>query len=158
MDPIALNLEVEASTIDEDIIVSENLDEDISQSSSEEEQEDSSLDSDVDDDLDELSSDEENINIKTNIISLHETYSNYYSNEKITSPILTKFEKAKILGIRAEMLSNGAMPVISKPYPNNTYLIAVEELKQKKIPLLIRRKLPNGNIEDWRLEDLILCD
>ena len=30
------------------------------------------------------------------------------------------------------------------------------EFKERKIPLLIRRYLPNGSHEDWRLEDMIV--
>jgi len=110
---------------------------------------------------DDISEDEEideyteNVN-KTTIISNFETYSNYYANKKYTSPILGKFERAKILGVRAEMLAAGAEPFISPPIPDNTYEVALRELKEKKIPLMIRRYLPNGSIEDWRLEDLII--
>jgi hypothetical protein len=30
------------------------------------------------------------------------------------------------------------------------------EYKAKKIPLLVRRYLPNGQYEDWRLEDMVI--
>jgi len=33
--------------------------------------------------------------------------------------------------------------------------IAEKELRAKKIPFIIRRKLPNGESEDWRVGDLI---
>lgn len=110
----------------------------------------------------ELSDDDEDIELetenikKTTIVSNFETYSNYYANVKVTSPILGKFERAKILGVRAEMLAAGAQPFISPPIPDNSYEVALRELKEKKIPLMIRRYLPNGEIEDWRLEDLII--
>ena len=146
-------------SLTEEFKIKETMDAEVSNSGSEseDEEEDASIDSDDSAEvIAELSDSEIDMNKASNIVSIHETYSSYYSDEKITTPILTKFEKAKILGVRAEMLSNGADPVISKPYPNNTYLIAIEELKQKKIPLLIRRTLPNGKIEDWRLEDLII--
>jgi DNA-directed RNA polymerases I, II, and III subunit RPABC2 len=146
-----------------EVEIKEVMDAEVSGSETESDEEvDASIDSDDNpddnpaDNIEELSDSETDININQHIVSIHETYSNYYSTDKITSPILTKFERAKILGIRAEMLANGAEPVISKPYPNNTYQIALEELKQKKIPLIIRRTLPNGNIEDWRLDDLII--
>jgi len=150
---------IEETPLSESTKIAEQvLDTEVSDNESDEEEEvDASIDSDDSADItEELSDSDIELNRPSNIVSIHETYSKYYSSEKITTPILSKFEKAKILGVRAEMLSNGAEPVISKPYPNNTYLIALEELRQKKIPLIIRRKLPNGKIEDWRLEDLII--
>ena len=107
---------------------------------------------DVDDDL-EIT---ESVLNSNDIVSVHETYSDYYTSTKITSPFLTKFERAKVIGIRAQMLASGAEPMISPPFPEECYDIAVMELKAKKIPLIIRRYLPNKKFEDWRLEDLII--
>ncbi|KIY98201.1 DNA-directed RNA polymerases I, II, and III subunit RPABC2 [Monoraphidium neglectum] len=36
--------------------------------------------------------------------------------------------------------------------------IAMKELKEKKIPFTIRRYLPDGSYEDWKLSELILTD
>ena len=72
-------------------------------------------------------------------------------------PYMTKFEKAKLLGVRAEMIASGDKPLVEiVGKVNNAYEIAVMELKQKKIPLIIRRTLPNGKVEDWRVEELIV--
>jgi len=91
------------------------------------------------------------------VVSVEKTYSNYYNNDKITMPYMTKFEKAKLLGVRAEMIASGDKPLVEiKGKVNNAYEIAVMELKQKKIPLIIRRSLPNGKVEDWRVEELII--
>ena len=92
------------------------------------------------------------------IVSVEKTYSNYYNNQKVTMPYMTKFEKAKILGVRAEMIASGDKPLIDTKSGvfSNAYEIALEELKHKKIPLIIRRSLPNGTIEDWRVEEMIL--
>jgi DNA-directed RNA polymerase I, II, and III subunit RPABC2 len=30
------------------------------------------------------------------------------------------------------------------------------ELRERKIPIIIRRFLPNGTFEDWKLTDLII--
>ena len=35
-------------------------------------------------------------------------YDRYSSSKRVTKPLLTRFEKAKILGVRSEMLANGA--------------------------------------------------
>ena len=90
------------------------------------------------------------------IDSVNNSYNSYYNNEKTTKPFLTKFEKAKVLGIRSEMIANGAIALINVPeHVTDTYNIAKMEFEQKKIPLIIRRHLPNGNIELWRLNDLV---
>lgn len=72
-----------------------------------------------------------------------------------TIPILTKFEKAKILGIRSKQLDEGAETFIQVP-PNviSSYTIALMELKEKKIPFIIRRPIPNGGSEYWKITDL----
>ena len=72
-----------------------------------------------------------------------------------TSPILTKYEKTRILGLRTKQLNDGAPPLI-KLSENiiDSYIIAEMELKEKKIPFIIQRPLPNGNAEYWALEDL----
>jgi DNA-directed RNA polymerase subunit K/omega len=72
-----------------------------------------------------------------------------------TVPILTKYEKTKVLGQRAKQINSG-----NKPYINvseniiDGYIIAELELKEKKIPFIIRRPLPNGKSEYWKIKDL----
>lgn len=72
-----------------------------------------------------------------------------------TNPILSKYEKTKILGLRTKQLNEGAPPLI-KLSENiiDSYLIAEMELKEKKIPFIIQRPLSNGTSEYWALEDL----
>ena len=36
--------------------------------------------------------------------------------------------------------------------------IAKKELKVGKIPMIIRRYLPDGTFEDWQVEELIVAD
>ena len=70
-------------------------------------------------------------------------------------PILTKYELARVLGARAAQLDNGAAAFIKvDPSIMDGYTIAKEELKQKKIPFIIRRPMPNGKFEIWKLESL----
>ena len=76
-----------------------------------------------------------------------------------TLPIMSKYEKTRILGQRAKQLNSGNKPFISVPKNiMDGYIIAQEELNQKKLPFIIRRPLPNGGSEYWRIKDLeILC-
>ena len=63
----------------------------------------------------------------------------------IGPPMLTRFEKARIMGARALQLSLGAPVFIEIPKNATTSLeIAMEELKQRVIPIIIKRTLPNG--------------
>lgn len=72
-----------------------------------------------------------------------------------TLPFLTKYERARILGERAKQLNAGAEPFISlEPEIIDGYIIAQKELEQKKIPFIVKRPLPDGGCEYWRLKDL----
>jgi DNA-directed RNA polymerase I, II, and III subunit RPABC2 len=72
-----------------------------------------------------------------------------------TIPILTKYEKTKILGMRVKQLNNGAQPyIVNSEKTIDNYVIALIELEQKKIPFIIQRPLPNNNFEYWKLHDL----
>ena len=72
-----------------------------------------------------------------------------------TIPIMTKYEKTRILGQRAKQLNEGSPAFIKiDSTVIDGYLIAVKELEQKKTPFIIRRPLPNGGSEYWRVQDL----
>lgn len=72
-----------------------------------------------------------------------------------TVPLLTKYEKARVLGIRAKQIENGSLPLIDIDASIiDSYLIAIKELEEKKIPFIIKRPLPNGSNEYWKLSDL----
>ena len=72
-----------------------------------------------------------------------------------TIPFLTKYERARILGQRAKQINMGAQAFIT--IPENVIdgiVIAELELRQKKIPFIIKRPLPNGACEYWNVNDL----
>jgi DNA-directed RNA polymerase I, II, and III subunit RPABC2 len=72
-----------------------------------------------------------------------------------TIPIMTKYEKTRVLGQRAKQLNEGAPAFIKiDSTVIDGYLFAVKELEQKKTPFIIRRPLPNGGSEYWRIQDL----
>jgi DNA-directed RNA polymerase I, II, and III subunit RPABC2 len=72
-----------------------------------------------------------------------------------TLPLLTKYERTRVLGQRAKQINDGAMPFVKVPEGViDGYLIALKELEEKKIPFIIRRPLPNRGSEYWHLEDL----
>tara|TARA_Y100000590_G_C15429830_1_gene904705 strand:- start:47 stop:388 length:342 start_codon:yes stop_codon:yes gene_type:complete len=106
----------------------------------------------------ELSDEEVNMNmINEEIIDDSLVFVKDYEKLKkhnITQPYLTKFEKTKVVSERAQQLSNGSKSLLKNPSDyDSVYEIALEELKQKKIPFIIRRPVSNG-YEYWKLEDL----
>jgi DNA-directed RNA polymerase I, II, and III subunit RPABC2 len=74
-----------------------------------------------------------------------------------TYPFLTVFERTKIIGLRANQLSKGAAALIAVPkHITDVRDIARLELDQKRLPYLVKRPLPNGTFEYWRLSDLMI--
>ena len=72
-----------------------------------------------------------------------------------TIPYLTKYERARVLGQRAKQIETGAKPLVNVPENViDSYIIAELELKEKKIPFIIRRPIPGGGSEYWNLRDL----
>ena len=81
-----------------------------------------------------------------------------------TLPILTKYEKAKIIGVRAQQISMGSPAYLSEEDVrkcgggSNILALAQEELRQKRTPLIVRRILDSKMCllyEDWYIDDLI---
>jgi DNA-directed RNA polymerase I, II, and III subunit RPABC2 len=72
-----------------------------------------------------------------------------------TVPFVTRYEKARVIGERAKQINSGAKPFIEIDRTMiDGYLIALKEFENKKIPFIIRRPLPSGASEYWRLADL----
>jgi DNA-directed RNA polymerase I, II, and III subunit RPABC2 len=72
-------------------------------------------------------------------------------------PFLTQYEKTKIIGLRTNQLSQGARPYIAIPeYMTDVWEIARLELEQRRLPFLVRRPMPDGTHEYWRLSDLLI--
>ncbi len=81
---------------------------------------------------------------------------------------LTRFEYARILGARALQISMGA-PILVETIENNPkesttkaekeqgdpLLISEREIKQRLLPILIRRTLPDGKYQDIPLSYLL---
>jgi len=80
---------------------------------------------------------------------------NFLIKNRKTTPLLTHYEKARILGTRAQQLSVGALSHIQFQVPFNPLLVAQQELAEDCIPLIIRRYLSDGSYEDWSVSELI---
>lgn len=72
-------------------------------------------------------------------------------------PFLTQFEKTKILGFRTNQLSQGARAFIAVPaHVTDLREIAKMELDARRLPFIIKRPMPDGTFEKWRLSDLLI--
>lgn len=72
-----------------------------------------------------------------------------------TLPYLTKYEKARVLGQRAKQIETGSKPFVKIPENIiDSYVIAELELREKKIPFIIKRPIPGGAFEYWNIKDL----
>lgn len=135
---------------------------------------------DLSDDDDEDSDDENYLqkldeNVETNILQSYYPELNYHNYDEVntlanvvrnsegtiidplhkTLPFITRYEKARIIGERAKQLNSGAAPMVhTEPSVIDGYLIALKEFEEKKIPYIIKRPLPNGGCEYWKLSDL----
>ena len=76
--------------------------------------------------------------------------------DRITRPVLTKYEKTLILGQRAQQILKGSniLVNIENLKNRNPLEIARFELSNGVIPFIIRRPLPNGQYEDWKVSEL----
>ena len=72
-----------------------------------------------------------------------------------TYPILSKYEKTKLIGLRVSQLNRGAEPYVKfKTQILDNAFIAEKELQEKLLPFIIKRPLPNSTCEYWNVKDL----
>ncbi|XP_071955458.1 DNA-directed RNA polymerases I, II, and III subunit RPABC2-like [Antedon mediterranea] len=76
--------------------------------------------------------------------------------ERITTPYMTKYERARVLGTRALQIAMNAPVMVELEGETDPLEIAMKELKARKIPIIIRRYLPDGSFEDWGIDELII--
>jgi DNA-directed RNA polymerase I, II, and III subunit RPABC2 len=72
-------------------------------------------------------------------------------------PFLTLYERTKILGARANQIAQGWPPYVVVPeHVTEPLEIAKLELEQRRLPYIIKRPMPDGTFEYWRLADLMI--
>lgn len=76
--------------------------------------------------------------------------------DRTTTPYMTKYERARVLGTRALQISLNAPVLVDIEGETDPLQIAMKELTQRRIPLVIRRYLPDGSFEDWGCDELII--
>jgi DNA-directed RNA polymerase I, II, and III subunit RPABC2 len=114
-------------------------------------------------------------NVKTNFISKHHPEVSIHNFDEVrklsvvvrnvkgiivdplhrTNPIMSKYEYTRVLGQRAKQIEGGSKPFVEvEPNIIDSYIIAENELRERKIPFIIRRPIPNGGFEYWNINDL----
>jgi len=78
------------------------------------------------------------------------------NKERITTKFLTKYEKARVLGTRALQISMNAPVMVDLEGETDPLKIAMKELRERKVPIIIRRFLPDGSHEDWSIDELVI--
>ena len=78
--------------------------------------------------------------------------------DRITTPYMTKYERARILGTRALQISMNAPVMVALEGETDPLQIALKELRERKIPITVRRFLPDMSYEDWNVDELIIPD
>jgi len=92
-----------------------------------------------------------------NIVDYTDLYQNYDISKNITTPNMTKYEYTQCLGMRAQQIAMGAEPLIEVTEDlDDVVLIATEELRQRKTPFIIKRKIGENEFEFWKIEDMII--
>ncbi len=69
---------------------------------------------------------------------------------------LTKYERARVLGLRATQLSKGAPPMVDTTGLHDVLRIAEKELRENKLPLIIRRPNADGTHVDVKVSEMII--
>lgn len=74
--------------------------------------------------------------------------------QRITKPVMTEYERVRLIGDRARQLSLGAKSMIKGVENMDPKEVAKLELKKKVLPLIIIRTLPSGKKEKWKVSEL----
>lgn len=112
------------------------------------------IDEEIEDE-DEVEEEGEEIEKESEIITDDFKLSENANKTKITSKFLTKYERTKVLGARALQISLGSPPMVDIGDETEPYNIALLEIRQQVLPYIVRRFLPNGTFEEWKVKDLI---
>lgn len=81
---------------------------------------------------------------------------------RVSEPYFTKYEYTTLLSCRAQQLAEGANPLVpltdfNTNDPKFIWKVAEREILERKLPYIVRRSLPNGNVEFWSVSELELA-
>ena len=81
--------------------------------------------------------------------------SDYDSTKNTSSNKLTIYEATLLIGKRITQLSFNIEPLVEHTENDNIEEIVIRELKERKTPFMIKRKI-GGKTEYWKLEDMVI--
>ena len=76
--------------------------------------------------------------------------------QRVTTKFLTKYERTRVIGLRYTQLQKGAKPLVKVDPGMSLYDIVWKEIKEKRLPFIVRRYLPDETYEDWKVNELEL--
>jgi len=84
-------------------------------------------------------------------------YQDYDISNNITTNKMSKYEYTKVLGMRAQQITMGAVPLINVNDDMKSAIeVAEEELRQRKTPYIIARKINSKKTDFWKIEDMVI--
>tara|TARA_B100001248_G_C27050562_1_gene305043 strand:+ start:56 stop:379 length:324 start_codon:yes stop_codon:yes gene_type:complete len=84
-------------------------------------------------------------------------YQDYDISNNITKNKMTKYEYTKILGMRAQQITMGAEPLIEISDDMKSAIeVAEEELRQRKTPYIVARRINSKKTDFWKVEDMVI--
>jgi DNA-directed RNA polymerase subunit K/omega len=78
--------------------------------------------------------------------------------KRSTRPVLTYYERVKVLSVRAAQISVGAKVFVSGVENRSPLEIAELELQQGLIPFVVIRSFPDNTYERWKVAELVHSD
>ncbi len=81
---------------------------------------------------------------------------------RVSPAYFTKYEYTTLLSCRAQQIAEGAIPLIpitdfNTNDPKFIWKVAEREIVERKLPYIVKRQLPDGNIEFWSVSELELA-
>ena len=88
--------------------------------------------------------------------SYEEIVETYDPAKNTTRNMMSKYEKAKVVGLRLQQIAAGASSLVETKGMKDIRQVVDAEMEQKKLPFMIVRTLPNGIKEFWKVKDMII--
>jgi DNA-directed RNA polymerase I, II, and III subunit RPABC2 len=79
------------------------------------------------------------------MITRENVYDQIYHQPYTTTGVLTKYEKTRIIAVRAAMIADGMGSLVDPGDLTRPIDIARKELAENKLPLILRRPIPSRN-------------
>lgn len=108
--------------------------------------------------MEELRSSSKTLHPEVQAIS-RENVQESLKNPKSTLPYYYKYEQVSAIATRAQQLAEGARPLVSiegmvTSAPDFVWKVAEKELREKRLPFILHRRIPNGKSEFWSTNEL----